>query len=219
LRLERSTNRRCVPSSPNSAVAARRLTLPDGEPRQPLAVEGSGLGRRLGLGPGVDVGVDDGAGPRRGAGRRPPGDQELHDLRRALEDPADAEVSEDLLGRDRLLAPGLEGRRRLESPASPDLDHLVSDLPGHLRAVQLGQGGLDADGRAARRRPAGWTAPRRLPRRRSRPAMKAIFSATASCLPIGMPHCTRSLAPLPHDLEGQLRGRSARGGERQAPGV
>jgi hypothetical protein len=39
------------------------------------------------------------------------GDEQVHDLRRALEDPVDAHVAQELLGRDRLLAAGLERRR------------------------------------------------------------------------------------------------------------
>ena len=73
------------------------------------------------------------------------GDQQMHDLRGALEDPVDAQVAQELLGGDGALAAGGEGVGGLEAAAAADLDQFVGHQPAHLGAVQLGEGGLDAD--------------------------------------------------------------------------
>ena len=130
---------------PELAVGERHPPLADRQLWQPAGVEagrpegGAGLlGRgRVGLGQvagRVQVDVD-----------RLPGDEQLHDLRRALEDTCHAEVAEDLLSGHWTLAAGLQGSGCLIAAAASDLDHLVGDPPGHLGAPELGQRGLQPD--------------------------------------------------------------------------
>ena len=68
----------------------------------------------------------------------------MHDLRRALEDPVDAHVPQDLLDRHAAQAAGLQGRRGLVAAATADLHELVDHAVAHLGAIELGDGGLDA---------------------------------------------------------------------------
>src|ERR1700733_3331426 len=68
----------------------------------------------------------------------------MHDLRRALEDPVDAHVAQDLLDRHAAQAAGLQGRGGLVAAATADLHELVDHAPAHLGAIELGDGSLDA---------------------------------------------------------------------------
>lgn len=72
-------------------------------------------------------------------------DQQVHDLGGALEDAVDAQVAEHLLGGDGAFAAGAQRVGGLEAAAAADLDQFVGHEPGHLGAVELGEGGLDAD--------------------------------------------------------------------------
>ena len=88
----------------------------------------------------------------------------------------------------------------LVAAAAADLDQLVDDLPAQLRRRRASRSPPRCGCRCSCRRPAGG-------RRRASPrgrtpcaAMNAIFCATASCLPTGWPHCTRSARPLARDL-------------------
>ena len=147
------------------------------------------------------------------------GDQQVHDLRRALEDPVDAHVAQRLLDRDRLLAAGLQRLRRSRSrgrrgsasarrrPSSPSRRRRASRSPPRCGC------------RSSCRRP-GARRRRASPRGRTRsPAMNAIFCATASCLPTGWPHWTRSARPLAGDLRRPLRDADADRRQREAAGV
>ncbi len=78
-----------------------------------------------------------------------PGDQQLHDLTGAFEDPIDAQVAQHLLGRDGPFATVGQRLGCLVATATADLHHLVGDEPRHLARVQLGERGLDPDVLAA----------------------------------------------------------------------
>ena len=92
-------------------------------------------------------------------------------------------------------------------------------LPAELGAVELRDRRLDADvvalvvGEPARRRRAS------PPGRTRTPAMNAIFCATASCLPTGRPHWTRSADHSRAILVAHLALADADRGQREAAGV
>ena len=94
------------------------------------------VGERAG---GREVGVD-----------RLTGDQQLHDLRRPLEDPVDPQVAHDLLGGHRTLTAGGQRVGGLVAPATADLDQLVGHLVRHLAGPQLRERSLDPDVLGAR---------------------------------------------------------------------
>ena len=122
------------------------------------------------------------------------GDQQVHDLRRALEDPVDAHVAQQLLGGHRLLAARRQRLRGLVAAAAADLDHRVDGLPAQLRARRASRARPRCGSRCACRRPGGWRRRRIASRPNAVPAMNASFCAIGSCLPIGWPHCLRSAA-------------------------
>ena len=147
------------------------------------------------------------------------GDEEMLDLARPFEDAVDAHVAHDPLDRIALLAALAQRLRGLVSASAADL-HEVIDASATPTSV------LNSFAIAASRRRS--TLPRSASPEVSHTiasianvcdAIQAIFAATASCLPIGAPHCTRSFA---HSLAMStiLRpaGRAA-GGNRQAAGV
>ena len=74
-----------------------------------------------------------------------PGDEEPHDLARALEDPVDPEVPHPLLDRLRLLAPGAQRVGGLVTATPLDLQRLVDQPPARFRAEELGEGRLQPD--------------------------------------------------------------------------
>jgi hypothetical protein len=118
-------------------VGDRSRAATDGQRRQPLGVEAGRLGRDPRLILRLEVGLDDVAGDLEVLVDRLAGDEQLHDLARALEDAVDAHVAEELLGRDRLLAAVAQRLGGLVAAAAADLDQVVEDLPAHLRPVQL----------------------------------------------------------------------------------
>ena len=71
-------------------------------------------------------------------------DDQVHDLRRALEDAVDAHVAQDLLDRHAAQAAGLQGPGGLVAAAAAHLHERIDDPPAHLGAVELGERGLDA---------------------------------------------------------------------------
>ena len=56
------------------------------------------------------------------------GDQQVHDLGRALEDAVDPQIAEHLLVRYRAFAPGRQGIRGLEAAATADLDQFAPPI-------------------------------------------------------------------------------------------
>src|SRR5439155_12999445 len=71
-------------------------------------------------------------------------DEQVHDLRRTLEDQVDPEVTHDALDGDRRLAARAQRIGRLVAAAAPDLHRVVDDAPAGLGVVQLGDRGLEA---------------------------------------------------------------------------
>ena len=65
------------------------------------------------------------------------GDEQVHDLARALEDQVDTEVAHDALDGHRLLAPGSQGVGGLVAAAAADLQRVVDDPPPRLGVVQF----------------------------------------------------------------------------------
>jgi hypothetical protein len=127
------------------AVPARQLALAHGQRRQPGGVERPGPHAGLDLGARRGVRVDDVAGHREVLVHRLAGDEQVHDLGRAFEDPVDPQVAHHLLDPDGALAAGGQRIGRLVPAAAPDLHEVVRDGPGHLAAEQFDQRGLDAD--------------------------------------------------------------------------
>ncbi len=72
------------------------------------------------------------------------GDDQVHDLGRALEDAVDAHVAHHHLNWHRTQTAGLQGRSGLVASAAAHLHELVRDAPAHLGAVELRDRGLDA---------------------------------------------------------------------------
>ncbi|MGX1367066.1 hypothetical protein RKD19_002425 [Streptomyces canus] len=127
------------------AVGVRQLARSGDELREPLGVEDARVGACFRLVAEGLVRVDEVAGDGEVGVDGLAGDQQVHDLRGALEDAVDAQVAQDLFGGDGLLAAGPEGLGGLEAAAAADLDEFVGDEPGHLGGVELGEGALDAD--------------------------------------------------------------------------
>ena len=134
---------------PELGERARRRPGADRELRQPGRVEAGGPHRGPGLGGQRDAGLDDVAGHGEVLVDRLAGDEQLHDLARALEDAVDPHVPQHLLGRHRPLAARRQRLGGLVAAAAADLHHLVDDQPAHLAGPQLGDRGLDADVLAA----------------------------------------------------------------------
>ena len=58
---------------------------------------------------------------------RLPGDEKMHDLRGALEDPVDSQVAQHLLGGYTALTTGSQGLGGLETAPTPDLYEFVDE--------------------------------------------------------------------------------------------
>src|SRR4051812_34544400 len=121
------------------------LALADRQLGQPLRVELRRLHGDAGLLLEVAVALEDVAGHLEVLIHRLAGDQQVHDLRRALEDAVDAHVAHDLLHGDGLLAARLQRLGGLVAAPAADLHQLVGDLPAQLGGVELGDRRLDAD--------------------------------------------------------------------------
>ncbi|GAA3295333.1 hypothetical protein GCM10020295_22250 [Streptomyces cinereospinus] len=134
-----------VDAVPELAVGGRELPRSGHQLGQPLGVEGAGLRARPGLVLEGLVRVDQVTGDREVGVDRLAGDQQVHDLGGALEDAVDAQVPQHLLGGHRPLPARPQRLGGLEAAAAADLHQFVGHQAGHLRAVQLGEGGLDAD--------------------------------------------------------------------------
>ncbi|CAM3627728.1 hypothetical protein NORO109296_00565 [Nocardiopsis rhodophaea] len=130
---------------PELGEGGRVVSLADDQRGEPGGVEAAGAGEGLGLGRVVRVGVDDVPGHGQVGVDRLAGDEQVHDLRGALEDPVDAQVAEHLLGGDAAFAARGQRIRGLEAAPAPDLHEFVGDLVGHLRGPELGDGGFEAD--------------------------------------------------------------------------
>ena len=130
---------------PELREGARSLAGAHRQLREPCGVEGAGFRRRPRLVGRADVPEHQVARHLQVLVDGLPGDQQVHDLRRPLEDAVDAHVAQHLLGRYRLLPPPGERLRGLVSAAAADLDHLVGGGPAELRPVELRERGLDAD--------------------------------------------------------------------------
>ena len=127
--------------------------------------------------------------------------EEVHDLRRALEDQVDAEVAHRALDAHRRLTARRERRLRLVAAAAADLHGVVDDPPGADGVPLLRRRGLEPDVVAAAVGERAGEVRDRLHREGASTAMSAILWAIASCLPIAWPHCTRACGPLAADLE------------------
>ena len=141
----RSAKRRCSAELAELLEGAAALALADRQAGQPLGVEGAGADGAARLLLQVALPLEQVAGDLEVLVDRLAGDQQVHDLGRALEDPVDAHVAQELLGGDGLLAAGLERLGRLVAAAAANLDQLVDHLPPQLGGVELGDRGLDAD--------------------------------------------------------------------------
>ena len=73
------------------------------------------------------------------------GQQQVHDLAGAFEDPVDADVTEHLLDRDGALATGGQRVGGFVAAASSDLEQFVDDLVPDLAGPEFGERGFDAD--------------------------------------------------------------------------
>ncbi len=135
------------------------------------------------------------------------GDEQVHDLGRALEDPVDPQSRSSCSTGHRPLAAGRQRRRRLVAAAAADLQQFVGDPPGPSRWSTAWRRRLDPDVVASPRRPSRWPGRASTPGRRRSRRCTAILCATASCLPTGRPHCTRSADHSRHDLEAPLAAR------------
>src|SRR2546427_12506514 len=72
-------------------------------------------------------------------------DEQVHDLRRALEDQIDPEVAHDALDRYRRLAARPQRIGRLVAAAAADLHRVVDDAPAGLGVVELRDRRLEPD--------------------------------------------------------------------------
>src|SRR5439155_15439342 len=73
------------------------------------------------------------------------GDEQVHDLARALEDEVDPEVAHDALDRHGFLPPRPQRVRGLVAATAADLYRLVDDAPAGLGVVQLRDRRLEPD--------------------------------------------------------------------------
>src|SRR5205823_9231793 len=149
---------------------------------------------------------------------RLPGDEQVHDLARPLEDQIDAEVAHDALDRHGPLSPGTQGVGRLVAAAAADLDRVVDDAPAGLGVVQLGDRGFEADvvtaavGHGAAQLRHGLHGEGVGRHGADLLGDRVVFTDGAAPL--------HALArPATRDLEAALPGRHRRDGERQAPRV
>ncbi len=99
-----AVNSRCAESamarSPNSAYVLRHPAPSDDQAGEPRGVEAARAGRRPRPALRTGLGVDDVARHGQVRVHRLARDQQVHDLRGALEDPVDPQVAQHLLGRD-----------------------------------------------------------------------------------------------------------------------
>ena len=105
------------------------------------------------------------------------GDEQVHDLGRALEDAVDPQVAQHLLGGHGALAAGGQRLGGLVAAAAADLDQLVGDPPGHLASRTAWRARPRSGCRCGPRRPAATDRSSTASRAKVVAAMKAIFAA------------------------------------------
>ncbi len=200
------------------AVRPRALSLASHQRGQPLGVEAAGLGRGAGTLGGRHLGLDELTGRGQVRVHRLARDEQPHDLRGSFEDPVDAHVPHHLLGRHAPLTAGGQRGCGLVAPPAADLHQLVHDHRAHFGTVELGQRGLDADvvalvvGKLAGQLDHGLEGVGGRGDERDLLCDGLVLADRASPLhPL--------LGPLPGDLQRQLPGRGAAGGQRQPAGV
>ena len=122
------------------------MALADGQAREPVGVELAGADGGLGLRREVAVALEDLAGDLQVLVDGLAGDQQVHDLGRALEDAVDAHVAQRRLDGHRLLAARLERLGGLVAAAAADLHQLVERPASPCsERVELRDRRLDAD--------------------------------------------------------------------------
>ena len=179
----RSTKRRCGGKEPNRC-RPWDLSSPTASGGNQRGIEGGRAMRGLGLGGQVGVRIDEATATDRWVSTAA-GDEQAHDLGRALEDPADPQVAQDRSAGTP--SPLASDAATVSGPRfALDLHQLVGDQPRHLGRAELGEGRLDADIVAVFIRHLSGQLDDGL-ERKVVAAMNATLAATASCSPIGRP--------------------------------
>ena len=114
----------------------------------------------------------------------------------------------------------LQRRGGFVAAPAADLHRVIDDLPRRLRAPTICTARLRAARRHSCRDPPRLAASSVIDSiAKVSAAMRAILSAMAACLPMGAPHCTRSVRPVARNFQTAFRQADARRGQRQPAGV
>ncbi len=194
-------------------VGGRVHALSGQQPWQPACVETAGSGGRFDLR--VQIRLDRGQIAGGGEVRvdRLAGNEQMHDLCGAFENPVDAHVPQLLLCRNSTLAAGRQRCRCFVSAAAADLHQLVRDPVGHFAGPKLGQCGFDPDvfhtavGQPGRQFEDRFQGKRRRSNKRDLLPDRLMFAHRASPLDPG-------IGPLAGDLQRPFSGGRAHGRDR-----